>query len=315
MNKREEQICKEYFEELRNTGKSTQTVMTHLKTLFVYLEATGTDLYRLTINDVQDFQHYLTTATTEENTMRYTHGSVLNIISRITHFYDYLRRKGHVANNPFLDMDRVRRNKSLPRNIFSEEKMGRLLTHLKNFMQAPNLTEQRQFYRAHVIVELMYSTGMRISEVVALKAEDIDFMRSVVVIQDSKTGKKREALLNTFAGKVLQIYIESMREYILFGKNRADTEVLFGSRVSLKRWLNRILARESEKLSLGTCTSHNFRHALGYHLLRGGCDIRYIQGILGHEALSSTQVYTKVDRKDLKRVIDNYHPRSMRREE
>lgn len=312
MDKREEEICRAYFDELKKMGKNTKTVMTHLKILFNYLEVSGKNFCHLSINDVQDFQYYLTTTTTEENTVRYTHGSVLNIISRSVHFYEYLRRKGYIAENPFLDIDRVRRKKPLPRNIFSEEKIGRFLSHLKNFMQAPNLTERRQLYRTHVIVELMYATGARISEVTALKPGDVDFTRGVVLIQDSKTGKKREALLNTFAEKVLKVYTEKMREYVLFKKNRASTELLFGSKISLKGKLNKILTRESMKLSMGACTSHNFRHALGYHLLRGGCDIRYIQDILGHETLSSTQIYTKVDRKDLKRIIDSYHPRSLR---
>ena len=76
--------------------------------------------------------------------------------------------------------------------------------------------------------------------------------------------------------------------------------------------LNNFLNKESEKLGLGHFSSHNFRHALGYHLLRSGCDIRYIQGILGHKELNTTQIYTKVDKDDLKEVLEQYHPRQFK---
>ena len=74
-------------------------------------------------------------------------------------------------------------------------------------------------------------------------------------------------------------------------------------------WLNTFLNKESERLGFGKFSSHNFRHAVGYHLLKNGCDIRHIQSILGHKKLSSTQIYTKVDKEDLRGVIDKYHPR------
>ena len=74
-------------------------------------------------------------------------------------------------------------------------------------------------------------------------------------------------------------------------------------------WLNTFLNKESERLGFGKFSSHNFRHAVGYHLLKNGCDIRHIQSILGHKKLSSTQIYTKVDKEDLRSVIDKYHPR------
>ena len=80
-------------------------------------------------------------------------------------------------------------------------------------------------------------------------------------------------------------------------------------------WLNTILNKESKRLGFGHFSSHNFRHAVGYHLLRAGCDIRYIQSILGHKKLSSTQIYTRVDKEDLRRIIDKYHPRFWRKRE
>jgi integrase/recombinase XerD len=77
--------------------------------------------------------------------------------------------------------------------------------------------------------------------------------------------------------------------------------------------VNAELAKAVKKLSMKRITSHVFRHAFGFHMLRAGCDIRHIQAFLGHESLSSTEVYTKVEKEDLKRVIDTYHPRRWRK--
>ena len=103
-----------------------------------------------------------------------------------------------------------------------------------------------------------------------------------------------------------------MRDYILIKRNR-DTEYVFGLRTdSLKLKTNRALAEISGRLGYKKLTTHSFRHSVGFHLLRAGCDIRYIQEILGHKKLATTEVYTKIEKDDLKRVLDKYHPRQFR---
>ncbi|GMO41772.1 MAG: hypothetical protein Ta2F_17740 [Termitinemataceae bacterium] len=88
-------------------------------------------------------------------------------------------------------------------------------------------------------------------------------------------------------------------------------KTLFGAKTpTLESSINRELAQLCPKLEIPVITCHAFRHSLGTHLLRNGTDIRYIQSILGHEKLSSTQIYTKVDKQDLKKSLDAYHPRT-----
>jgi site-specific recombinase XerD len=312
MKEQEKLVYTEYLSETRRTGGSTKHVTYSMKIFFHYLKDAGLSLFMLKIRHAQDFQVYLTTSTNEDGSMRFTRASVLNIVGSVSNFYEYLRKKKYIHANPFSELDRVRRSDALPRNILSEANMDIFLKHLKAFMNGRTLTEKRQLYKAHVIGELMYSTGMRVNEVASLKEKDIDFYRGIVTVHDSKTGKKREAILNSFAEKVMALYINDMRPFVMFGKNKADTSLLFGAKTNLRTWLNEILNRESQKLGFGKFTTHNFRHAVGYHLLRGGCDIRFIQEILGHEALHSTQVYTRVDKEDLKNVIDSYHPRKLK---
>jgi len=311
---KEKELFDKYLSETIKAGGSPKHVKYGLKIFFKYIEETGLDFLKLSLREAQEYQVYLSTQTDENGKVRYSKASVLNIVGCVSKFYEFMRKKKNIYANPFIEVDRVRRSDSLPRNILNEENMDRFLKHLKNFMHGRTLIDKRQLYKTHVISELMYSTGARINEIGKLKSADVDFIRGTVTLDDSKTGKKRQGILNSFAEKVLWIYINEMREYVLTEKSGPESGYLFGGRTNLRTWLNMILNRESEKLELGKFTTHNFRHAVGYHLLRGGCDIRFIQEILGHEELHTTQVYTKVNKEDLRNVIDKFHPRMLRRE-
>ncbi len=172
---------------------------------------------------------------------------------------------------------------------------------------------KRQFYRTHVLCELIYSTGLYISEVVELCLTDVDLKRGVV-----KRGVK-EYILNEYTRNVLQIYIEKMRPVILGDHLHTHRqERLFGcGDNSLPKAVNEVLKREwsSSGLSEGAAqpfTTKQLRHAMAFHLLRGGCDIRYIQEIIGHKNINNTQVYIQMDKEGLKSVIDNFHPRVLK---
>lgn len=304
-----------YLAELKLIGKSLTHVRYAFRLFSCYLEAFDLDPFFIKLKDAQAFQVYLTTKTTESGEVCYTKASVLNVIGTMTCFYEHLRRKRVISSNPFSEIDRVKRNASLPRNILNEADLNRFLSHLRQFNKPKALIEKRQRYKAHVMAELMYATGARINEISKLKPDDLDFSRGSVSLTDSKTGSQRTGFLNDYAREVLELYLKEMRETVLFGQNGGDKSLLFGSKTHLRTWFNQILSRESKRLNLGPFTSHNFRHAVGYHLLRNGCDIRLIQEILGHKSLHSTQVYTRVDKEDLKKVIDRFHPRCWKAEE
>lgn len=291
----EKQIYSEYIEVLKTQGKSITNVKYALNIFSEYLYANSINYCFLKIKDAESFQESLIMDKRKngkaDGRARFTKASVLNIVGSVSGFYEYLKKQKLIYSNPFSEVERPVRNKALPRNILNEENMNKFLNHLKNFMSGKNTTETKKLYKAHVAAELMYSTGARVNEIANLKPEDIDFYRGVVVLHDSKTGQKREAILGSFAEKVLKIYIEEMREHILLDRGDVDRSLLFGARIHLKPMLNALLSKESGRLGLGKFTTHNFRHAVGFHLLRAGCDIRFIQEILGHRALHSTQIY------------------------
>lgn len=302
----------EYLYHLKTLGKSVKNAKLSLRLLSEYLVRADVDLCHVKIRHAQDFQTYLGTMTGEDGVIRYSRGSVQNFMGCVSSFYDYLKKMKLIHSNPFPEVKRIKTGTVLPKNILNESEMNAFLAHLKRFGKGSDLARRKGMYKAHVVSELMYSTGARINEVMKLKAADIDFTRGTVRITDSKTVQVREGVLNSYAEKVLRIYVEEMQDYVVFGMNSGDADLLFGSKAHLKTWLNGILGEESESLGYGRFTSHHFRHAVGYHLLRGGCDIRFIQEILGHRLLATTQIYTKVDKDDLKSVIDEYHPRTLK---
>jgi site-specific recombinase XerD len=181
------------------------------------------------------------------------------------------------------------------------------------FEKEKGLKRQIRKYRLHIICELLYSTGLRISEAAALRVEDIDLIRGTVSVVEGKGGFNRTALLNDYCRIILSIYIQRIRPLTLTAWH--DEALLFGTAgwERFGKFVNEGLKEYTEKRNLPPVRSHGFRHALGYHLLRGGCPIRSIQEILGHKKLANTEVYTKVDKEILKEVLDRFHPRQMGR--
>lgn len=242
--------------------------------------------------------------------MSVSQGTVCNYIKTARRFYRWLLEREEVKTNPFLEIDYPRIPEHISRNVLTESQMNRLLERLKHFNEAGSKKEVARLYVCHVLSEFMYSTGLRIEEASKVKACDINFLSRYVYVRNGKGGKSRTAFLSEYAAGVLKLYLEEGKEkadMILYGEKRET--VFSGIYNSLMQMLNSHLRKTCIELELPVITSHGFRHSLGTHLLRSGCDMRHIQVILGHDKLSSTQIYTKVYAEDLKNSIDKYHPR------
>ena len=301
-------IVANYENYLLASGMRTKGIRHSMSIYRRYLNETGLDIFTLGYRDAQNFQSWLSAQKD-----RYQASSILSIIGPLSAFYDYTGKRRITGTNPFRLIDRVKAPHRIPGNIPDEAEIDALLTYLGRFTRGGNLREFKSAYKAHVLAELLYSTGMRISEAAAIKVTDVDLACRLVTVHDSKTKKERTAFLNEYSCSVLSIYINEMRDKVLWMHNGADPDLLFGSRVNLKTWLNSVLADTCREMGREKVTSHIFRHAFGYHMLRAGCDIRKIQKFLGHERLNTTQVYTKVDTEKLRNVLDRYHPRDLKR--
>jgi integrase/recombinase XerD len=299
-----EDLKREYERSLLAGDKRIKGPRYALNVFSRYLNETALDPLRIDHHAAQDFQSWLS-----HQSQRYQAGSILGIIGSLSSFYDYLKKRKLILSNPFTLIDRISTPSRLPGNIPDEKDMDELLLFLRRFTRGKNLRDYKTHYKAHVVSELMYSTGMRISEAAGIKTEDVDLIRGTVVVRDLKTKQIRRAFLNEYARDVLQIYMEEMREKVLWLYNGADDSLLFGSTTNLKTWLSQNLEEACKQMEREKVTPHIFRHSFAYHLLKAGCDIRKIQKFLGHERLDTTSIYAKVDTQTLRNVLDRYHPR------
>jgi site-specific recombinase XerD len=168
--------------------------------------------------------------------------------------------------------------------------------------------------RDRAILELLYSSGLRNAELCGLGRGHVDLERRTVFVEKGKGGKDRLVPMGKKAAEALAAYIAVFPRLTL-GETHGETKgALFLNRAGGRLGgddLRRILSRSGKKARLSVkATPHTLRHACATHLLRGGAGIRQIQTLLGHASLRATEIYTKVETSDLKRMLDEHHPRS-----
>lgn len=302
MTEKEKGLVGAYLNWQKLSGlRSWQRIRSWLPVFFEWLRESELDWREVGLHKAQDFQTYL--ATKEKDGMvHYASRSVTGIIDTVKGFYRWAVDQGMVVSNPFLKIRRIKVEKTLPRYVPSLEEMSEQLDGIGRFWESGNLGDQRGRYKVHVVAEFLYATGMRIAELTKVEESDIDWVRGTVRIRNGKGSVERTAYLNEYAREVLRTYIDEMRELL----NRSKTvRGIFGlaytecATAVLNPWFKKTFGM----------TSHGFRHSVGTHLLKCGCDLRFIQMILGHEDLKTTSLYTKVSKETLRDQLDEYHPR------
>jgi len=264
-------------------------------------------MQHITIQDALDFRKSLFDKTGNE---KLSIGSICNYIKMGRKIFRYLIKFDKVITNPFLDVKYPRIPDNISKNVLNEIQMNRLLDRISEFDTPNTMNEKLDKYRLHVLCVLLYATGIRIAEAANLLPEDINVKNRNLIIRNGKGGKSRIAYLTGYAADVLDSYMRRGRKRLLERGWRKHSERLFGAdNETLAKTINKGLSLVCKKLKMPVITCHGFRHSLGTHLLRAGCDLRHIQLILGHDKLNSTQRYTRVDRRELRNIIDRYHPR------
>ena len=231
------------------------------------------------------------------------HGTINNKLNRLRSFYRFLLKKRLVPTNPFDWVESVKQGKSLPKNILSVEEMGRLLDGFA--------VKRDTDLMMRSVVEFLYGSALRISEVSVLKTRDIDFEEGVLYVTDFKRGGERwKCPATEVSFKVARSYMRFSREKLL-----SEDEVREGylypqkGKTALRCMLNRKLLAECRRLGLKMITTHSFRHSAATHVLRSGAGIREVQAFLGHRKITTTERYTRVVKEDLKHVVMSFHPR------
>jgi len=311
MNQEHIKYLKGYLEELKLKSMRKASVRKkkdEVKKLLKYLEERELDIQDLGVRQAQEYQGYLLEHKKKDGA-GYSRNTVATFMTQASSFYEYLKKGNVVLTNPFKYIRRVNMDKLLPKNLLKPKDMNRLLKSLEDFNKEQDYYLKLRKYKMHVLAEFLYATGMRISEAGSVKEKDIDLEKGSVTIRDNKSKNKRVCFLNEYAKQVLKIYLYKIRRWVVRDKSK-----LFGAEGErLGIVLSWVLDNVCESLKLPKLTAHSFRHSFGYHLLKAGCDIRYIQELLGHKRLFTTQIYTKVDKEDLRKVLDRYHPRKWRK--
>ncbi|MFA5117636.1 MAG: tyrosine recombinase XerC [Candidatus Omnitrophota bacterium] len=216
-------------------------------------------------------------------------------LSSLRSFFKFLVREGFLKNNPILAISSPKQDKHLP-SFLTEEEVSRLIDAAA--------TDDERGHRDRAILEMFYSTGMRIGELVGLSIPDVDFFSCVVKVM-GKGRRERIVPVGDTALAALRAYLENRKK---------QTDVLFlnknNSRIS-DRGVRNIVKKYIRMCGIKQGVSaHTLRHSFATHLLNRGADLRSVQELLGHVNLSTTQIYTHLTTDRLKSVYDKAHPRA-----
>jgi len=225
-------------------------------------------------------------------------------LAAIRSLFRHLVREGVVPQSPAAAVVTPKQEHRLPRVLTADD--------AKRLMDNPGSHEPRSV-RDQALLEVLYSAGARVAELVGLNVEDVDLDTGTATAL-GKGRKERVVLLGTKAVAALRAYLDSQPLAPLVGRGKGEGTPLFrnqrGGRLTA-RSVERIVAKECQALeSFPTITPHTLRHSFATHLLDGGADLRAIQELLGHASLSTTQRYTHVALDRLMEAYDKAHPRA-----
>lgn len=237
---------------------------------------------------------------------KYTPKSILRKISAVRSLYDFLIEEEIVMENPFEFVVLPKVSRKLPKFVYPKE----MIDFLNNIDTSTALGKRNK-----AIFELLYGSGLRAQELVDVKLKDFDYVNKTLLVH-GKGNKERIVPIHDTS-------IQTIQHYVMFGRpelslrNELDSAYLFlnfrGSQIS-NRGINLILDKELEtQASTLKISPHSFRHSFATHLINNGVDLRVVQELLGHESLSTTQIYTKVSKEKLKSEYLTTHPRAKRK--
>ena len=224
-------------------------------------------------------------------------------LASLRSFFKYLVKRELIENDPTEGIRSPKKSQHLPK-VLDEDKITAL-------MNAPD-TNTAEGLRDKAILETLYATGLRISELLSLTVDDVNSNSDEISVI-GKRSKQRIVLIGSKAKEAVEQYLESGRPK-LASKSKVYTDMLFlGYRgtnlvsTSVRRLLNKYVESVSDTLKI---SPHTLRHSFATHLLNHGADLRSVQELLGHESVVTTQIYTHVSQERLKEVYDRTHPRA-----
>lgn len=269
---------------------SKNTINTYLNALNHLNDEIKKDILKLTSKDIESFISELELESS----------SISNYLSAYKTFYNYYIKIGQISINPIDKVDTPKLSKHLPTYLTVEEVDKLLDIEIKDAFSARNKS----------ILELLYATGLRISELINLEFKNIDLNDCIVRIM-GKGSKERIVPINDLAIKYLKIYVKDYRYKLV--KTEQNNYVYLnnhGKKMTRQGVFKMIKKRTLETGIKKDVSPHTLRHSIATHMLENGADLRIIQEFLGHESIGTTQIYTHLTNQKLKKDYMEYFPRN-----
>jgi len=262
---------------------------------FLKKEKSNLSLKNVELNDLKDFISYI-------NNFEIGAYSQARIISGIKAFFNYLEIEKEITKNPAELLESPRLGRKLPDILSVEE--------IENIIEQIDLSSP-EGERNRAMLELLYGSGLRVSELINIKISEINFNENILLIT-GKGNKQRLVPMGELSKKQILIYLEQIRPHIKIKKGFEDILFLNRRGSSLSRQMVFIVIKNQvEKLGIRkTISPHTFRHSFATHLVQGGADLRVVQQLLGHVSITTTEIYTHLNTDDLRKSILEFHPRN-----
>ena len=286
-----------YLEYLKVERKySNKTILSYKDDLIEYNEFLGnnfTNILNIDMNIVNNYMKYL-------YDRKITKSSISRKLSSIRGLYNYLVREDIIKENHFNKIQNPKRELYLPKFLKDEE-----LDKIFSACNSNNPTEERDT----LIIELLYATGVRVSELVNIKIKDINREEKLIKVL-GKGNKERMVIYNNHTKKALDTYLKDGYNY--FNKKSSEYLILNknGNKLS-ERYIREIINKKVSQASLDIKISpHTLRHTFATDILENGMDLMTVKELLGHESLNTTSIYTHITNEQIKKTYNLAHPRA-----
>ncbi|MBR5472132.1 MAG: site-specific tyrosine recombinase XerD [Oscillibacter sp.] len=273
---------------------SQNTLSSYLRDITQFAEyLQGDDLRTVDSGRIQDYINWM-------RGRGKSAASATRFLASVKSFYNFLIARGDITENPAKSVTAAKVERKYPEILTSKE--------VELFLEQPQCVDAKGF-RDHAMLELLYATGIRVTELISLDMENLNLAAGV--IHCISKGKERVIPLYHTAIKALQDYVRTIRPQLIADSSEKALFVnMNGERMS-RQGFWKIIKYYQEKAGIEKdITPHTLRHSFAVHLLENGADLRSIQEMLGHADISSTQIYTHVVKKQLKDVYQKAHPRA-----
>lgn len=286
----------EYLEYQKNYSKYTLiNYQKDIETFYIFLKENKiNNIKKVDYKILRNYLEYL-------YNKKYTSSSINRHVSSIKTYFKYLERENIIKNNPSILLNTVKKEKKLPKVINSND--------IETILLLPDISTPLGM-RDSAILEMFYSTGIRVSELVKIKLNDVELSENRIKIE-GKGNKERYVLYGNILKEKMLKYVKEGRKELLQEK---QNKYLFlnknGEKLTergIRVIIDNILKKAGEKIHI---SPHMLRHTFATHMLNEGADLKIVQELLGHENLSTTQIYTHVSNERLKNVFLHTHPRA-----